>query len=129
MDFLEEIKTTKKLKDFISSGSPSWNIKTSCLHALSNLSITSREIIVTTDMPNIDLETINIKIIDEQTIEITAKLKKKVSFTELGIYHRRGEFSFLRCQNSLKVAVDSEKMKISYEEGIIEVRIPRKGVT
>jgi HSP20 family molecular chaperone IbpA len=128
MEYLEEIKTTTKLKNF-SSERPSWNIKTSCLHALSNVSITSREIIVTTDMPNIDLETINIKIVDELTLEIMAKLKKKVSFTDLGIYHRRGEFSFLRCQNLLQVAVDLEKMKISYEEGIIEVRIPRKDVT
>jgi HSP20 family molecular chaperone IbpA len=49
-----------------------------------------------------------------------------VLFADLGIYHRQGEFSFLRFQGRVDVAVDVEKMKISCEEGILEVRFPRK---
>ena len=49
-----------------------------------------------------------------------------VLFADLGIYHRQGEFSSLRCQNHIHVAFDAEKMKISCKGGILEVRFPRK---
>jgi HSP20 family molecular chaperone IbpA len=105
---------------------PSWNTETCCLQALSNVSITPREVIVTADMPNIETETVKVEAVDENTIEITAKMKKKVRFADLGIYHRQGEFSFLRCQGRVHVAFDAEKMKISCKGGILEVRFPRK---
>ena len=105
---------------------PSWNTETCCLQALSNVFITPREVIVTADLPNIEPETVKVETIDENLIEITAKLKKKVRFADLGIYHRQGEFSFLRCQDRIEVAIDAEKMKISCKGGILEVRFPRK---
>ena len=105
---------------------PSWNTETCCLQALSNVFVTPREVIVTADLPNIEPETVKVEAIDENLIEITAKMKKKVRFADLGIYHRQGEFSFLRCQGRVHVAFDAEKMKISREGGILEVRFPRK---
>jgi len=105
---------------------PSWNTETCCLQALSNVFVTPREVIVTADLPNIEPETVKVEAIDENLIEITAKMKKKVRFADLGIYHRQGEFSFLRCQGRVHVAFDAEKMEISYKGGILEVRFPRK---
>ncbi len=105
---------------------PSWNTKTCCLHALSNVFITPREVIVTADLPNIEPETVKVEAVNENLIEITAKMKKKVRFEDLGICHRQGEFSFLRCQGRVHVAIDTEKMEISHEGGILEVRFPRK---
>ena len=128
-EYLEELKTvTDKLMGFTSPEGPSWNTETCCLHALSNVFITPREVIVTADLPNIDPETVKVEAINENIIEITAKMKKKVRFADLGIYHRQGEFSFLRCQGRLHVAIDTEKMKISCEEGILEIRFPRKNI-
>ena len=49
-----------------------------------------------------------------------------VLFADLGIYHRQGEFSSLRCQGRVHVTIDAEKMKISCKGGILEVRFPRK---
>jgi HSP20 family molecular chaperone IbpA len=105
---------------------PSWNTETCCLHALSNVFITPREVIVTADLPYIEPETVQVKALDENHIEITAKMKKKVKFSDLGICYRQGEFSFLRCQGRLQVAVNADKMQISCEDGILEVRFPRK---
>jgi HSP20 family molecular chaperone IbpA len=105
---------------------PSWNTKTCCLHALSNVFITPREVIVTADLPNIEPETVKVEAVNENLIEITAKMRKKVRFADLGIYHRQGEFSSLRCQDHIHVAFDAEKMKISCKGGILEVRFPRK---
>ena len=107
---------------------PSWNTETCCLHALSNVFITPKEVIVTADLPNIEPETVKVEAIDENLIEITAKMKKKVRFADLRIYHRQGEFSSLRCQGRVPVAIDAEKMKISCKGGILEVRFPRKKI-
>jgi len=106
--------------------SPSWNTETCCLQALSNVFVTSREVVVTADMPNIEPETVKVEAVDETLIQITAKMKKKVRFADLGICHRQGEFSALRCQDRIQVGFDSEKMKIAFTGGIIEVRFPRK---
>lgn len=105
---------------------PSWNTETCCLQALSNVFVTSREVIVTADMPNIEPETVNVETVEENVIKITAKMKKKVRFTDLGIDYRQGEFSSLRCQDRIQVAFDAKKMKISFIGGILEVRFPRK---
>ncbi len=108
------------------SEGPSWNTETCCLQALSNVFMTSREVVVTADMPNIETETVKVEAVDENTVEITAKMRKKVRFADLGIYHRQGEFSSLRCQGRIHVAFDAEKMKIAYKGGIVEVRFSRK---
>ena len=105
---------------------PSWNTETCCLHALSNIFITPREVIVTADLPYIEPETVQVNALDQNHIEIIAKMKKKVNFNDLGICHRQGEFSFLRCQGKLQVAIIADKMQISCEDGILEVRFPRK---
>jgi HSP20 family molecular chaperone IbpA len=125
--YMEEFETlADKLIESAFPEGPSWNTETCCLQALSNVSITSREVIVTADMPNIEPETVKVEEVDENLIEITAKMRKKVRFTDLGVYHRQGEFSSLRCQDHIHIAFDAEKMKISYKGGILEVRFPRK---
>lgn len=124
--YIEDIKTlAEEVMASAFPESPSWNIETCCLHALCNVTITPQEVILTADLPNIDTKTVKIKTTDENLIQITAKLKKKVRFVDLGIYHRRGEFSFLRCQGYVHVAFNPEKMRISNEMGILEVRFPR----
>jgi HSP20 family molecular chaperone IbpA len=115
-----------ELLEATSPEGPSWNTETCCLQALSNVFVTTREVVVTADMPNIETETVKVEAIDEMLIQITAKMKKKVRFADLGICHRQGEFSTLRCQDRIQVAFDSEKMKIAFTGGIIEVRFPRK---
>jgi len=125
--YLEEIEAlADELMESTFPEGPSWNTETCCLQALSNVFVTSREVIVTADLPNIEPETVKVEAVDENLIEITAKMKKKVRFADLGIYHRQGEFSFLRCQGRVHVAFDAEKMEISYKGGILEVRFPRK---
>jgi HSP20 family molecular chaperone IbpA len=105
---------------------PNWNLDSCCLNALCNVSINPNEVIVTADLPTIDPETVKVEVPDENFFEITAKMKKKLRFTDLGIYYREGEFSFLRCQGRIPVAIDAEKKQVSFKRGILEVRFPRK---
>ncbi len=126
-EYLQKIEElAQEVMDSAFPEGPSWNTETCCLHALSNVFITPREVIVTADLPYIEPETVQVNALDENHIEIIAKMKKKVNFNDLGICHRQGEFSFLRCQGRLQVAVNADKMQISCEDGILEVRFPRK---
>jgi len=126
-EYREEFETlAEELMASAFSEGPSWNTETCCLQALSNVIITPREVIVTADLPNIKPESVKVEAVDENLIEITAKMKKKVRFADLGIDHRQGEFSSLHCQGRVHVAIDTEKMKISFNGGILEVRFPRK---
>lgn len=126
-EYMEEFETlANEIMASTFPESPSWNTETCCLQALSNVSITPQEVIVTADLPNIKPETVKVEALDKNLIEITAKMRKKVRFADLGIYQRQGEFSSLRCQDHIHVAFDAEKMKISFKGGILEVRFPRK---
>ena len=126
-EYLQKIEElTQEVKAIVFPEGPSWNTETCCLHALSNVFITPREVIITADLPFIEPQTVQVNALDENHIEILAKMKKKVNFNDLGICHRQGEFSFLRCQGQLQVAIVADKMQISCEDGILEVRFPRK---
>ena len=127
-EYLEEFEAlADELFGSAFSEGPSWNEEACCLHALCNVFITPREVIITADLPNIEPESVKVEVRNENNIDITAKMKKKVRFEEWGICHRQGEFSSLRCQGRIPVSVDASQMKISFKGGILEVRFPRKG--
>lgn len=126
-EYMDEFETlADEIMESAFPEGPSWNCDTCCLNALCNVFITSREAIVTADLPNIEPETVKVEVLDKNLIEITAEMKKKVRFSDLGIYHRQGEFSSLRCQVRIPITVDTTQMKLSYQGGILEVRFPRK---
>ena len=105
---------------------PSWNTESCCLEPLCNVFVTSKEVIITADLPNAEHESVKVEALSEDLIEITAKMKRKMRFDDFGITHREGEFSSLRCQPRIPVPVDTKQMKISLKRGILEIRFPRK---
>jgi len=126
-EYLQKIEElVQEVKTIAFPEGPNWNTETCCLHALSNVFITPREVIITADLPFIEPKSIQVNAMDENHIEILAKMKKKINFKDLGIFHRQGEFSFLRCQGRLQVAISADKMRVSCKDGILEVRFPRK---
>jgi len=105
---------------------PSWDLQSCCLEPLCSVFVSADEVVVTADLPNIDPKNIKVEPVEEDLIEITAKMKRKIHFTDFGITHRQGEFSAFRCQTSIPVSVDTKKMKTQFKRGILEVHLPRK---
>jgi len=105
---------------------PSWDIESCCLEPLCNVFVSADEVVVTADLPNINLKSIRVEAIDTDTIEIKAGMKRKIRFHDFGITHREGELNSFRCQVNIPVPVDVKKMKTKFKRGILEVRIPRK---
>lgn len=105
---------------------PSWDLQSCCLEPLCSVFVSTDEVIVTADLPNIDPKNIKVEAVGEDLIEITAKMKRKIHFEDFGITHRQGEFSAFRCQTRIPVPVNMKQMKTQFKRGILEVHLPRK---
>ncbi|MEM2994601.1 MAG: Hsp20/alpha crystallin family protein [Candidatus Bathyarchaeia archaeon] len=105
---------------------PSWNCKTCTMEPLHDMSITPNEVIVTVDLPYIEGNTISVKPISNEAIEISAKMKRKISFDDFGITHYKGEFQTFHIQTRIPVPVYMDKMEVRFKRGILEIRLPRK---
>jgi len=125
-EYMEELerRTDEMLREMFEK--PSWDLETRSLEPLFNISVTPEEVVVTADMPYVDPETVEIEKLDEDLIEVSAKMRVKVTFRDLGIRHREGEFSCFRCRVPLPVPVDVGKARIRVRRGILEIRLPRR---
>ncbi len=115
-----------ELLDSIVSDRPSWDVQSRCLEPLCNIFVTADEVVVTADLPYAQPETVEVEELSENLIEISAKMKRKVRFDDFGISHRKGEFSSFRSRTRIPVPVETERMKIHFKRGILEVHLPRK---
>jgi len=105
---------------------PSWDVESCCLEPLCNIFVAASEVIITTDLPYADPDSIRVKAVDENSIGITANMKRKLRFDDFGISHRKGEFSKFRCHVRVPVAIDTSHIKTQFRRGILEVRLRRK---
>ena len=125
--FSEYIDKMESLtEELIPISRPSWNIDTHTIQPLCNVSVTHNEVIVTADLPFSDSGSIKVEPVDERTLEINAKINRRMCCEDLGITHQKGEFSEFNCQTHIPVAVDMKKRKMKLKKGILEVRLPRK---
>ncbi len=111
------------------SEKPSWNQKTCAIEPLRDIMVTPTEVIVTVDLPYTEENTVQVKAVDEDVLEISAKMKRKIRFEEFGIIHYKGEFQTFHCQTRIPVPVQMNKMTEHFRKGILEVHIPRKHTT
>jgi HSP20 family molecular chaperone IbpA len=105
---------------------PSWNQKNSTIEPLRNTIVTPTEVIVTVDLPLTKENAVQVKPLDENTLEISARMNRKITFKEMGITHYEGEFQKLHCHSRISVPVQMGKMKIRFKKGILEIHLPRK---
>jgi HSP20 family molecular chaperone IbpA len=64
--------------------------------------------------------------VDENTLEVSAKMRRKVTFKEMGITHHEGEFEKFQARMSIPVPVQMKKLDIKFKKGLLELHIPRK---
>ena len=105
---------------------PSWNCRACTMEPLRNIVVTGDEVIVTVDLPYAEQSTIQVKPIGKDTVEVSAQMRRKVSFGDFGITHYKGEFQRFHCQTRIPVPVYMDKMEVRFKKGILEIRLPRK---
>lgn len=125
-EYFEDVeKRMKRLSETLVER-PSWNQKACTMEPLRDMMITPTEVVVTVDLPYTEENTIQVKPIDENILEISAKMKRKIRFDELGITHHKGEFQKFHCQMQIPVPVHADEMKMRFKKGILEIRLPRQ---
>jgi len=105
---------------------PSWNQRTCTIEPLCDVMVTPTEVIVTVDLPYTEENKIRVRPIDSRTIEVSARMRRKIRFDEFGITHCKGEFEKLQCQVRIPVPIYMDKMEVNFKKGILEVHLPRK---
>lgn len=108
---------------------PSWSKKNSAIEPLKNMAVHPKEVTITVDLPFTKENTLQVKPLDENTLEISASTKRKIRLNELGITNQEGEIQKFHCHARLPVPVQMDKMEIRFKKGILEIRLPRKHET
>ncbi len=104
---------------------PSWNLKECTMEPLREVNMTTAEVIVTVDLPLTEESAVQVRPTDN-SLEISAKMRRKLRLHELGISYYRGEIQKFHCHIRIPVPVNMNKMNIKYKKGMLEVHIPRK---
>jgi len=105
---------------------PSWNLRASTMEPLKNMRVLPTEVVVTVDLPLTKESSLKVKALDENILEISAQMRRKMTFKELGITHNKGEFQKFHVHMRVPVPVQMNKMKTKFKKGMLEIHLPRK---
>jgi HSP20 family molecular chaperone IbpA len=105
---------------------PSWDLKAGTMEPLKEMKVTPTEVVVTVDLPLTVESSLQIKPLDAETLEISAKMRRTVQFKEFGATHHEGEFQRFHCHMQIPVPAKMDDMKIKFKKGLLELHIPRK---
>ncbi len=102
-----------------------WNVSAACIEPLYNLFVGATEIVLTVDLPYVNQKQIRLTCPTDDCLEIHAETIKKITFRDLGLKHRHGEFNCFHARVMIPVPVDEKKITTKFKRGILEVRVPR----
>ncbi len=117
-------------EDFSLIHGSSWNVAASCIEPLYNMFVAATEVVLTVDLPYVNQKQVKLHCPTSEVIEIFAETTKKITFRQLGVKHRHGEFTCYRARIRVPVQVNQKKIVSKFKRGVLEVHIPRvKNVT
>ncbi len=102
-----------------------WNIATACIEPLYNLMVGATEVILTIDLPYVNQKQVKLGCPADDVLEIDAETSRKITFKELGIKHRHGEFTCYHARIRTPFPIDETKIKTKFKRGVLEVHLPR----
>jgi len=81
--------------------------------------------VLTIDLPYVDQKKVHLSCPEAEIVEMLAETSRKITFNDLGIKHRHGEFTCYHARIRMPVAVDQRKIKTSFKRGVLEVHLSR----
>ncbi len=96
-----------------------------CIQPLYDLFVAATEVVLTVDLPYADQSQVKLSCPSNDSIEIYAETSRTITFRDLGVKHRHGEFTCFHARIRIPVPVDESKIKTKFKRGILEVYIPR----
>jgi HSP20 family protein len=92
-----------------------------------NLTETSKEYIITAELPGIKKEQIQIDTIGNQIAISINNMEELAETDEINhVYRRRHSIQKSSRSVNLPIPIDEKQVKASYKDGLLQIRIPRK---
>jgi HSP20 family molecular chaperone IbpA len=102
-----------------------WNVAAACIVPLHDVFVAADEVVVTVDLPYVDQKRVKLQCPANDVVEIYAETTRKITFKDLGIKHRHGEFTCYHTRIRIPVPVDESKISSKFKRGVLEVHLPR----
>jgi HSP20 family molecular chaperone IbpA len=103
----------------------SWNEATQAIEPLYYITVGSSEIIVTVDLPYVNPEDVTLTLPAEDTVEVYANTKRRITFADLGVRHRGGQFKCYHVRIHVPVSVVELGMTSRFKRGVLEIHLRR----
>lgn len=103
----------------------SWNEAAQSIEPLYNIAVASSEVIVTVDLPYVNPEEVTLKVPADNTVEIHANTKRQITFADMGVRHRGGQFKGYHARIHMPVPVLESGMTSKFKRGVLEIHLPR----
>lgn len=104
---------------------PGWNVAAACIHPLYNVLVSATEVVLTVDLPYVDENKVKLSCPANDVVEIYAETTRKITFRDLGVKHRHGEFTCYHTRIRIPVPVDESEIQTKFKRGVLEVHISR----
>lgn len=102
-----------------------WNVAAACIEPLHNLMVAASEVVLTIDLPYVNQKQVKLRCPANDVVEVYAETTKKITFKDLGVKHRHGEFTCYHARISIPVPVDENRINTHFKHGVLEVHLPR----
>lgn len=104
----------------------SWNEAAQSIEPLYNISVGSADVILTVDLPYVNPEEVTLKVPADDTVEVYANTKRRITFADMGVRHRGGQFKCYHARIHMPVPVLESGMTSKFKRGVLEIRLPRQ---
>jgi len=94
---------------------------------LSDIEDNGKEIVINVDLPGVDKKDIDL-IVTENFIEIKTRRKSKIEIKKKHFYKQERSYSGYNRVIPLPGNIDIDKAQSEYKEGVLTIRIPKKGI-
>ena len=102
-----------------------WNVAAECIEPLYDMFVAANEIVLTIDLPFVNPKGIRLQCPATNVLEVYAETSKKITFKELGVKHRHGEFKCYHARVQMPVPVKDDTITEKLKRGVLEVHIQR----
>ena len=102
-----------------------WNEAAQSIEPLYNIAVGSSEVILTIDLPYVNLNEVTLKVPTDHTVEVSASTKRRITFAEMGVRHRGGEFKRYHARIRIPVPVAESGMTSIFKRGVLEIHLQR----
>lgn len=87
--------------------------------------VVAREVVITVDLPYVNEKQVKLTCPTNDCIEVYAETNRKITFKDLGMKHRHGEFNCYHARIRIPVPVDEKGMSTRFKRGVLEIHVPR----